>query len=104
MQTQTVQLSDVIYNAANQTFEALATVHKDGRTRKYACEINAPIAMTFEEAADGLSKQALRRETHRGGLHSEVSAHVAHQRAGRPRFDPRRWLEELMAMPGNRAA
>lgn len=104
MQTQSVQLADVIYNAANQTFEALATVHSEGRTRKYACEINAPITMTFKEAAAGLTKQALRRESHRGGLYSEASVHVAHQRAGRPRFDPRRWLEELIAMPGNRAA
>tara|TARA_R110002124_G_scaffold44532_3_gene135755 strand:+ start:790 stop:1104 length:315 start_codon:yes stop_codon:yes gene_type:complete len=104
MQTRTVQLSDVIYNAADQTFEALVSVCKDGSSRKYACSIQAPISMTFAEAAKGLSTQAIRRDTKRGGMYSELILRAAKQRAGRPHFDPRRWLDSIMGLHGNRAA
>ncbi|MEL6464214.1 MAG: orotidine 5-phosphate decarboxylase [Pseudomonadota bacterium] len=63
MQTVPLQLSDVIYNAATQSFEALVTVHDAGRVRSYACAIDAPITMEFEEAAEGLATQAMRRHT-----------------------------------------
>lgn len=104
MQNPSIQLSDVIYNAAEQTFEALVTLHRDGTARKYACAINAPITMSFEQAAEGLKKQAIRRDRQGAGLYSERVHRAARQRAGRPRFDPRRWLESLVAYPGNRAA
>ncbi|MEL6617764.1 MAG: orotidine 5-phosphate decarboxylase [Pseudomonadota bacterium] len=61
MQTVPLQLSDVIYNAATQAFEALVTVHDPRGGRSYACAIDAPISMTFENAADGLARQAVRR-------------------------------------------
>jgi len=61
MQTIPLQLSDVIYNPANQTFQALVSVHDASGARRYACEIDAPIDMEFEDAASGLSRQALRR-------------------------------------------
>lgn len=104
MQTQPIQLSDVIYNAATQNFEALVTVHRDGRTCRYACAINAPITMTFEDAAEGLARQALRRDAGARHLHSELRLRAAKQRAGRRRFDPRRWLENFIPLPGSRAA
>ena len=104
MQNSGIQLSDVIYNAAEQTFEAVVAVHRDGNARRYACAINAPITMTFEQAAAGLKKQAIRRDRQGVGMYSEQVRRAAQQRAGRPRFDPRRWLESLIAMPGNRAA
>ncbi|WP_189799425.1 orotidine 5-phosphate decarboxylase [Tateyamaria sp. syn59] len=63
MQTVPLQLSDVIYNAATQSFEALVTVHDDRGARSYACAINAPITMAFEDAAEGLATQAMRRHT-----------------------------------------
>lgn len=106
MQSRPVQLSDVVYNPATQCFEALVTVHSDGRSRKYACAINAPISMSFKDAADGLARQALRREAGRGGTYSETQLRSAKQRAGRQRFDPRGWLESLISLPssGDRAA
>ena len=61
MYTIPLQFSDVIYNAANQTFEALVTVHDTSGARRYACAISAPIEMEFEDAAKGLSTQAMRR-------------------------------------------
>lgn len=64
MQTVPLQLSDVIYNAATQSFEALVTVHDASGERSYACAINAPITMAFEDAAEGLATQAMRRHTH----------------------------------------
>lgn len=104
MQTQSIQLSDVIYNAAEQTFEALVAVHQDGTSRRYACSIDAPITMTFKQAAEGLKKQAIRRDRSGSGIYSERVLRAAKLRAGRPRFDPRRWLENIVALSGNRAA
>ena len=71
MYTIPLQLSDVIYNAANQTFEALVTVHDQSGTRRYACAISAPINMEFEDAAKGLSTQAMRQHE-RGDLGSVI--------------------------------
>lgn len=82
MQTVPLQLNDVIYNAATQSFEALVTVHDTSGSRRYACSINAPITMEFEEASKGLSTQALRRHKH-GQADSTFKPAVAPQRAGR---------------------
>ena len=104
MQTRPIQLTDVIYNAANQSFEALVTVHDGDQSRKYPCAINAPINMSFKDAAEGLKTQALRRHKASRGTYSEIRRHVPQQRAGRPAFDPMRWLESLVHLPGRRAA
>ena len=83
MQTVPLQLSDVIYNAATQSFEALVTVHDTGKARSYACAISAPITMAFEDAAAGLAKQAMRRHTHgrADGIH--IPSATPTPRAGR---------------------
>jgi len=104
MQTQKIQLADVIYNATEQCFEALVTVYDADTARKYACAINAPITMSYADAAGGLSKQALRRHASHNGMYSEIRHPAPVQRAGRPGFDPRRWLENLMQSPGRHAA
>ncbi len=104
MQTNPIQMSDVFYNAAEQSFEAVVTVHDGDRSRKYACSICAPITLSYKDAATGLSKQALRRHSGRGGLHSEIKRQTPPQRSGRPRFDPKTWLEEVLKLPGLRAA
>lgn len=83
MYTAPLQLSDVIYNAANQSFEALVSVHDASGTSRYACAIDAPIDMEFEIAATGLSTQALRRHT-QGRRDSVVVPSRAVQRSGRP--------------------
>ena len=104
MQTRPIQLTDVIYNAANQSFEALVTVHNGDVSRKYPCAINAPISMSYADAAEGLTKQALRRDRSARGPFSQRRSHVPSQRAGRRGFDPVRWLEDMMQTRGNRAA
>jgi hypothetical protein len=84
MNTATVELSNVIYNAATQSFEALATVYDGGHSRRIACSINAPIDMNFEAAAHGLSKQALRRHAGHADLTSQrIDAPYPALRAGR---------------------
>ncbi|MEX3313545.1 orotidine 5-phosphate decarboxylase [Sulfitobacter sp. PS-8MA] len=104
MQTRPIQMTDVLYNAANQCFEALVTVQDGKQKRRYACAIDAPITMSFNDAADGLRRQALRRHAQGRGLSSEVLRHVPAQRAGRRSFDPLRWLEEVMHFSGRDAA
>ena len=104
MQAPSLQLSEVTYNAADQTFESLVTVGDGETKRKYACSIDAPISMSFEDAASGLGVQALRRHEGRGGMFSEVSNHVPAQRAGRRSFDALSWLEQIVQLPGRRAA
>ncbi|MEO9685315.1 MAG: orotidine 5-phosphate decarboxylase [Tateyamaria sp.] len=92
MQTVPLQMNDVIYNAASQTFEALVTVHDAQGSRRYACAIDAPIDMDFELAATGLSTQALRRHG-RGQIDSIQTPAPITQRAGRP-TPPRETLRE----------
>lgn len=104
MQTRPVQLTDVIYNATTQCFEALATVYDGNSSQKYPCAINAPIDMSFKDAARGLSTQATRRHEAKRGLSSRVVAHRPLQRAGRPTTDAIQWLENILRMPGKRAA
>lgn len=90
-----VMLSDVIYNAGNQCFEALVTVRMDDLTKTYPCAIEAPISMSFEKAAEGLQTQALRKNKQGAQMYSQMRRHVAGVRAGRQRFDPRTWLAQL---------
>jgi hypothetical protein len=104
MQTRPIQLTDVIYNAATQCFEALVTVHDGDRSCKYPCAINAPINMTFEDAAKGLETQAVRRHNVRTRPSLQIMPHVPPQRAGRPSFDPVRWLESIVSRPDRRIA
>ena len=104
MYTCPIQLSDVRYNAASGAFEASVTVHDNSTVRRYACAIDAPITMTFEEASRGLAQQALRRHQRRGGLFSEVLTPKPRQRAGRPGFAPLQWLEGLISRSDRTAA
>ena len=104
MPSSQIHLSQVIYNAATRSFEGKATIREGGQTYSYACEIQAPITMTFEDAAKGLSTQAMRRHNGRGGLRSTTQMQLSHARAGRPRFDPVRWLEMLINRPDTNAA
>ena len=104
MHTRPIQMNDVIYNAAEQCFEALVTVHDGDSARKYACSIHAPMSTRFEEAAAGLRKQAERRHTGRGGVFSELQLDTASPRAGRQRFDAKTWLAHVVTLPGLRAA
>ncbi|MEP1766952.1 MAG: orotidine 5-phosphate decarboxylase [Sulfitobacter sp.] len=90
-----IQINEVIYNASTQCFEALVSVDTGMRAAKYPCAIKAPITMSFEDASTGLTTQALRRHKQRDGLQSQMRHHAPMLRAGRPRFDPRKWLAQL---------
>ncbi len=104
MFTSPIQLSEVRYNAAEQQFEAAVRVHDNGIERTYACAIPAPISTSFEDAAQGLTKQALRRHTKRGGMFSHIASPALRLHAGSRSFDPARWLEGLMQHPNSSAA
>ncbi|MFK7838290.1 MAG: orotidine 5-phosphate decarboxylase [Sulfitobacter sp.] len=104
MYTCPIQLGDVRYNAASQSFEATVTVHDNATVRKYACAIAAPISMSYENAAKGLSRQAIRRHQQRGGLFSSAQDSYAKLRTVRPGIDPVRWLERLIHRPDRSAA
>ena len=101
MKTEAIQIDNVYYNAANQCFEGLVTIHQDGATRRYATAISAPITMSFEDAAAGLGKQAMRRHKDAGGtLYSETLIGAAKQRFGRRNFNVRTWLAGISNRPG----
>lgn len=104
MQMLPTQLDNVHYNASTQRFEALVTVHESGRAKRYACEIDAPITMTYEDAVSGLATQALRRHRQPRGLQSEIMRQLAVQRARRAKFDLRGWLQGLVPLTGHHPA
>lgn len=70
MQQMQTELSNVIYNAAEQAFEAKVIIHEGDQTHSYACAIEAPITMSFEDASSGLAKQAMRKHGAPNGLRS----------------------------------
>ncbi|MDG1168167.1 MAG: orotidine 5-phosphate decarboxylase [Sulfitobacter sp.] len=104
MYTCPIQLTDVRYDASSRSFQALVTVHDNSTIRKYACAISAPITMSFHQAAKGLTKQAIRLHQAKGGLYSSATTTPAQHRAGRQRFDPRRWLEGVITRPDRSVA
>lgn len=95
MTKQTIKISEVVYNAGTQCFEAMVSVGTGDKMITIPCAIEAPITMSFEQASKGLVTQALRRYKSRTGMYSQMRSHVASVRAGRPRFDPRAWLAQL---------
>ncbi|WP_243253576.1 orotidine 5-phosphate decarboxylase [Pseudosulfitobacter sp. DSM 107133] len=105
MQQYPVELNSVIYNATTQSFEALVTVHAAQGARKYACAFEAPITMSYADAASGLATQALRRHAGRGGLSSSLNLADAQSRARagtsktrrKPNKDPIAMLRNLAA-------
>ena len=70
MQNQAMELNSVIYNAANQNFEALATIYAGTSSRSFACANNAPIDIILKDDAKDLSTQALHRFSGNPGLPS----------------------------------
>jgi hypothetical protein len=103
MQTVPLQLSDVVYNASTQSFEALVTVHDARGARSYACAIDAPITTEFEAAARGLATQAIRRHTHGRSDTTKMPSAAVQQRAGRP-AGLRQMTIDLFAMQPPRVA
>ncbi len=73
MQSLKTELTDVIYNAASQAFEARVAVHGPDGLESYACAIEAPITMSFKDAAKGLTRQALRKHGAPRGMRSWIA-------------------------------
>jgi len=99
-----IEMKDVRYNPANQCFEASVTVHDYSTVRTYACAIEAPMSMSFANAAKGLTKQAIRRHQRKGGLFSEMERFIPRSRAARRSFVPGRWMRDLLNIPGREVA
>ena len=93
MQNQAVELNSVIYNAANQSFEALATVYAETTPSSFACAINAPIDMNFKDAAKGLTTQALRRFNGNAGLSSAHPLSMPSPMVRAERMQPRKVVD-----------
>jgi len=105
MQTLNIQISDVIYNAATQTFDALVTVKDTTGTVKYPCSIEAPITLPFAEAAKGLKQQAVRRHSQpAGGIYAKIASYRPAHRAPRKTFDVRGWINDMQSTIGQRIA
>ncbi|MEM7521102.1 MAG: orotidine 5-phosphate decarboxylase [Pseudomonadota bacterium] len=104
MYTCPIELSDVRYNAGTQSFEASVTVHDNATVRRYACAMQAPITMAFDDAAKGLAKQAIRRHQRRGGLFSDMTDRVQNVPARMTRRTAKRWLARLIDLPARHAA
>ncbi len=70
--TPSARISDVIYNAANQCFEATVTLFESGLPVRYACHVPAPITMSFEDASRRLIAQARRLQKSPIGLRARM--------------------------------
>lgn len=92
MQTYKTEMTDVIYNAAAQAFEARVTVYGTDGAQTYACAIEAPISTSFADAAKGLTRQALRKHSAPRGLRSWVAPSVVQRAVQRPTQRLRRGL------------
>jgi hypothetical protein len=68
-----VRVSDVIYNAANQSFEATVTLYENNTAVKHACTVPAPITMSFEDATRRLIAQARRQQKTQSGLRARMA-------------------------------
>ncbi len=59
MQTEKLQIADIRYNPERAGFEALVTVHDNGRATHYPAYLSAPLHAEFALIAQGLSRKAL---------------------------------------------
>lgn len=82
----TTRIEQVRYNAAEQCFEALVTLHTPTGGMRVACHFNAPLTAEFGEVADGLAQDALRRSTARDALKSRLPIVPPHRADPCPTF------------------
>ena len=101
--TSPVQLTDVIYNAATQSFEASVTIYEKSAAYRYPCVIEGPISMRFQDAAKALEKQAFRQHGNPAGLCSVTRQPIPQRQLRHHRLDLRVWLQNLLGNPGNLA-
>lgn len=85
------RLSDVIYNAANQSFEATVTLFESGSPVKYACTFPAPINMSFRDATRRLIAQARKHQKAAIGLRATLAPPLQNVTARAPRSATTIW-------------
>lgn len=86
MKSVPTQMSDVIYNATEQKFEATVTFHEPDGAIRYACALDAPISMDFDTAAKGLMRLARKQHAAGEGLFSILTRNIPASRlSGRNR-------------------
>ena len=82
MSDMTPRIHDVRYNATEQCFEALVTLHTPAGRVHVASQFNAPITTEFEAASRGLLNAALLAMTDQSALKSrEMRAPVVPPRS-----------------------
>lgn len=62
------QISDVVYNPAEQAFEARVTFHTSDGRATYGARFHAPLDTEFDKAAQGILADARRQSRHGGSL------------------------------------
>lgn len=96
--TMQAELSDVIYNAADQAFEAVVTIQSTSGPLRYAASFPAPITTDFDAASEGLIERANRMHRLNRGMRAAARKVVLpaqwRPRNGRPA--PSRWIESLL--------
>ena len=79
------QMSDVIYNAAEQMFEALVTFHTSDGRMSYAATFAAPLTTSYETAAAGLIRDARRQVREGAKLLGILRPHIKTTEPNTPR-------------------
>ena len=59
MQTEKLQIADIRYNPERAGFEALVTIHENGRATHYPAYVSAPLHAEFDLISRGLTLKAL---------------------------------------------
>lgn len=91
-------LSDVIYNAAEQSFEGVVTVTSARGPLRYAASYSAPITTDFEDAAEGLIARAVRMHELNRGMRAGLVRRIDIPTLRKPsRPTPTRWLDSLLS-------
>ncbi|MGR3502199.1 hypothetical protein [Pseudaestuariivita sp.] len=93
------ELSDVIYNAAEQAFEAVVTLPTSRGPLRYAASFPAPITLDFDAATAGLVTHAERMHRLNRGMRAGAARRMSLPKP-LPRRDGRQaygqWLETLI--------
>lgn len=85
----TSRIEQVRYNAAEQCFEALVTLHTDTGAVRVASRYAAPLSAEYEDVTEKLHEDALRKRDADGALKSRISDAPSH------RVAPRHWTDWL---------
>lgn len=83
----TTRIEQVRYNAAEQCFEALVTLHTEAGAVRVASQYAAPLSAEYEDVTEKLYEDALRKNAAHGALKSRISDAPPHRLVARHWFD-----------------